>query len=518
MQKYRTEKVMKNSFVSILTQLFILLLGFINRSVFVKYMDIEYLGYSNLFTNIFNLLNVTELGIGGIITFHLYKAFAEDNTVEISKLMKLYKDIYRAIAFIVITLGIIIYFFLPYIIKDNSFDWKYIYIIYLIQLAGTVAGYFLSYMRTMFITDQMEYKTLVADLCSKFLTQILQMIIIIIWQNFIVYMVMGILNTVIANIIITVSTYRHYSYIRHNKAVISKEDIKRWNIISDVQNFLVHKVAGAVYFGTDNVVISAICGIKNVALYGNYYLLQSQVNSIILYRLLNPVQATIGNYIYSESNLENQRKTFLMLDTFCYWLASYATAGFLLFYQPFIKFWLGSEYLLSSSFVIAFSLTSFLGISGEILWKYRSTFGSYNKDRNEMILSAVLNIVSSVILAKLIGMVGVQIGTILGFLPILYGRMKLVVGDIMKMSKKYYMWEHFKYLVLELIQCVVMITIVSFVGKGLCNIIMRILMVFFVPTIFNYIYFRKKDSFRTMLVYIKRVLCITTDKFKHYRK
>ena len=73
MGQSRTQKAVKNSVISFIVQLLIVLLGFINRKVFVTYLDIELLGYNNLFGNIFELLNVTELGMGGIIAFHLYK-------------------------------------------------------------------------------------------------------------------------------------------------------------------------------------------------------------------------------------------------------------------------------------------------------------------------------------------------------------------------------------------------------------------------------------------------------------
>ena len=70
-------------------------------------------------------------------------------------------------------------------------------------------------------------------------------------------------------------------------------------MFSDISNFIVHQISYAVYGGTDNIIISAFCGIRNVALYGNYILVQTGVMQICFYKLLNPVQATIGNIVYS---------------------------------------------------------------------------------------------------------------------------------------------------------------------------------------------------------------------------
>ena len=70
------EKTIRNSIFSLLGQTCTLLLQFVNRRVFIHFLDIEYLGYTNLFGNVFSMLSVAELGIGSIICFHLYKEIA----------------------------------------------------------------------------------------------------------------------------------------------------------------------------------------------------------------------------------------------------------------------------------------------------------------------------------------------------------------------------------------------------------------------------------------------------------
>lgn len=512
MVQSRTQKTIKNSIISIAVQILVIILGFVNRKVFVQYLDIELLGYNNLFGNIFQLLNVTELGLGSIITFHLYKALADKDEDEISKLMQLYRSVYRVIGFIVFIFGFGIYFFLPFFIKGENFDWHFIHIIYLIQLCGTVSGYFLSYMRTMFTADQLEYKTVVADFIAKLSTCVLQIVIIVLFKNYILYLMIATITTIIANIIITIATYHHYKFLK-KKIKIKKNDIQRWKIIPDVKNLIIQRIAGYFFGSTDNIIISMFCGIKDVALYGNYCLIQSQINNLFLYKLLNPIQASIGNYIYSEETIEQKKRLFYMLDAMCVWLASYEMAGYLLFYQPFITLWLGSEYLLAEPFVLTFSFYSYMCLSTEILCKYRNTFGEFEKDRNYAILAAIINISTSVILVQFIGMPGIQIGTILAVLPIFWGRIKLVVEGIFKESKKHYIWIHLQYLFVEIIQCVIMYLLAKYIGKGVLNIIFRIFLFFTVPTVINFIYFRNKDSFLDMMNYIKRVIKIAKDKF-----
>lgn len=65
-----TEKMLRNSAFSVGAQVLTLLLSFINRRIFIHFLDIEYLGYQSLFGDVFSLLSVAELGIGNIIAFH----------------------------------------------------------------------------------------------------------------------------------------------------------------------------------------------------------------------------------------------------------------------------------------------------------------------------------------------------------------------------------------------------------------------------------------------------------------
>ena len=128
-----TQKTIKNSIISMICHIVILILSFVNRRIFVIFLDIEYLGYQSLFSNIFSIISVAELGIGHIISFHLYIEIAKDNKEEIGKLMNIYKCLYYIVAVTMLILGVCCCFFLSSFIKETSTDWLYLYIIYFSQ-------------------------------------------------------------------------------------------------------------------------------------------------------------------------------------------------------------------------------------------------------------------------------------------------------------------------------------------------------------------------------------------------
>ena len=67
-----------------------MVLSFISRMVFIRYLAAAYLGVNGLFSDILGMLNLAELGIGSAMIFSMYKPAAEDNREELGRLMNLY--------------------------------------------------------------------------------------------------------------------------------------------------------------------------------------------------------------------------------------------------------------------------------------------------------------------------------------------------------------------------------------------------------------------------------------------
>ena len=178
-----------------------------------------------------------------------------------------------------------------------------IYILYIFTTCRCCNGVFLSYRRTIYIVTQQEYKCVQIDLYVNIIVQVIQLILLALLHNYIIYLCLQISITIIANIVIAIKSNKEFPYLK-KKYIVIKQDIEKRNMFSDISNFIVHQISYAVYGGTDNIIISAFCGIRNVALYGNYILVQTGVMQICFYKLLNPVQATIGNIVYSNRKKE----------------------------------------------------------------------------------------------------------------------------------------------------------------------------------------------------------------------
>ena len=97
MARSRTENSIKNSSVALITQGINVVLNFITRTVFIKFLGASYLGINGLFTNILSVLSFAELGFGTAIVFMLYEPLAKNDQRGISAIMNFYKKVYNSI-------------------------------------------------------------------------------------------------------------------------------------------------------------------------------------------------------------------------------------------------------------------------------------------------------------------------------------------------------------------------------------------------------------------------------------
>ena len=515
--KSNTAKTLKNSIFAVVAQIISFLLVFINRKVFIIFLDIEYLGYQSLFGNVFTLLSIAELGIGSAISFHLYKEIVHNNTDEIGKLMYVYKMIYRIVAIIVLTIGCGCYFLLPFIIKETSLSPGYIAIIYFLQLGSIFFGYFLSYKKILYTASQQEYKISTVNLIVSVSIQILQLGFLVIFKNYLLYLIINLSTGIIENLILSYMIDKQYPFLR-NKHKITKEYLKERDFFQNSKNVVVHRLAYAVYDGTDNIVISSFLGIGYVALYGNYLTVKTGVTKLLIRQLLSPLQATIGNIVYSDRSKEDLWTQFKMFDMFSFFFATFISLGFFVFYQPFIQLWLGEKYLLPFSFVVLFCVTIYFGVVWEMVYRYRSVFGDFKQDMWFMVASAILNIAISIVGAIYLGITGVQLGTLVAFFPIAYGRIRFIVKNYFGKSMVHYFLKHFLLFLLAAAEGVACYFITRNMPVNIPYFLLRGVVWLFLPLTVGVIVFYRNEDFKEMLKYFRNIFIILFGKLKRKKK
>ena len=129
-QKSRTEYSVMNTTVAFAAQATAILMGFFTRVVFTRTLSEGYVGINGLFTDILNILSLSELGVGTAITYALYGPIARNDIKKQQILMRMFRTFYRITAGVVLIAGLCLIPFLDILMKDRP-DVDHLIMIYL---------------------------------------------------------------------------------------------------------------------------------------------------------------------------------------------------------------------------------------------------------------------------------------------------------------------------------------------------------------------------------------------------
>ncbi len=418
----RLRRAIRNSFSSVGAYLLLAVLGFVVRKLFLQYFDLSYLGYEGLFGSTFTILSVMEMGAGSMFTYLLYSAIERDDREEISQIMSMFRQLYQVIGMLVIGVGLILYLFLPHIVTEPVENWTYVRIIFLVQMLVSVSTYFLAYRRVLLLADQCEYLVVRIETLFRILGVVIKIAVIVWLQNYLMYVMVTFCTNILANLAIYSSCRRRYPYLKRVRVGIA--DYKEKKIDKEMRSLLVHKLSATVYSSADNIIISALCGIRAVGLFSNYALINTNVMNLVV-KTLQPLEASVGNKV-NASTVEDNMVFYKGYDLFCRMLALFTFVGFSVMLQPVVVWFYGEEYLLPYAMTLAMAANNYIAVRQYAVTAYRNALGHYDIDRNSRIASAVCNIVISVVAGILTGISGILFATAVGHCFIWYGRVKTV--------------------------------------------------------------------------------------------
>lgn len=402
----RMSHSLNNFIFGILNQVILLILGFVSRSVFIYTLGVEYLGINSLFADVLSLLSMADLGFGTAMVYSFYKPLAEDDTKKIAALVQFYKKIYSVIAIVVSVIGIALMPLLKVIINTEQ-DIKYLHVYYLFALMNVVISYLFVYRTSIITASQQDYIVTKINISIQVVTTIVQIVILLVFSNYILYVVSNVISTFLKNYISSRRAKKLFPYIEA-KNELTKEE-KR-SIFDNIKSVFLYKISSVLLTATDNIIISAVVGVTVVGLYSNYLLLQTKITSFIVI-FFTSVTASIGNMIVTE-NHEKRYGIFKALQSVSFILCGIIVVTYGSLANDVIKIWLGKDFLFDNSVVFMISLNMYLSFVLQPLWSYRDATGLYRKTKYLMLAAAAINLVLSYFWGVYVGVAGVLLASV----------------------------------------------------------------------------------------------------------
>ena len=406
-QKSRTEYSVMNTTIAFIAQVTAILMGFFTRVVFTRTLSEGYVGINGLFTDILNILSLSELGVGTAITYALYGPIARKDIKKQQILMIMFRTFYRITAGVVLIAGLCLIPFLDILMKDRP-DVDHLIIIYLLYLLNSFVSYLLIYKKILVDAHQMNYITVMYHNGFLVLQDICQIIVLLLTRNFILFLIVAVVCTMSGNICMSRKADRLFPYLKEPcKERLLQEE--RRDIFKNVKAMLMHKIGNVVVNNTDNLLISSFVGVVTAGIYSNYYLIIGSVRQVLDQAMLG-VAASVGNLGVTEEK-EKVGQIFDRLFFIGYWLFGFAGICLLELLNPFVELAFGERYLFRKEIVLILCINFCINGMRRAVLIFKESMGLFWYDRYKAVVEAVLNLVISVLLVAKFGVAGIFAGT-----------------------------------------------------------------------------------------------------------
>ena len=407
-KKSRTEYSAMNTTVAMAARVIAILAGYLTRVVFTHALSEDYVGINGLFTDVLNVLALSELGVGTAITYALYRPISEGNIEKQKSLMRMYRKFYRIVALIVLVAGLLVIPFMDVLIKDQP-QVEYLLFIYLMYLFNSVVSYLLIYKRTLIDAHQMSYIGVLYQTVFLILQNVVQIAVLLLTGNFILFLSILILCTIGGNFAISRKADKLYPYLK-DKSVQPLEKAERRDIFQNIRAMLMHKIGNVLVNNTDNLLLSALVGTLSVGRYSNYFLIIGSVRQV-LNQMFQGITASVGNLGVEESR-ERIKRIFEAAFFMGQWMFGLAAICLFEAIDPFVQLSFGAQYVFTRDVTLVLCLNFYLTGMRQATLVFRDSMGIFKYDRYKAIPEAVINLVVSMILGRMFGTVGIFLGTL----------------------------------------------------------------------------------------------------------
>lgn len=408
----RIQKAGKNIIFGYISNLAILLVNFIQRTVFIYVLGRTLSGVNGVYTDVLSVLSLTELGIGTALNYSLYKPVAERNIEKIKSYMRFYKKAYLTIAGVIAVLGIAISPFLKYILKNpGNLTVGELTLYYYLFLFNTVISYFVTYKYSLVNAEQKNYIQTNITTLTKMATAAVQITVLLLFRNFLFYLLAQSIVELLQKIFVTAYLNRLYPYLRDKD--VEKLTAQETQVVATKTKALIcHKVGDVARLQTDKIIISSFVSVDTAAVVDNYVYIITYVGNFVNI-IFDSVISGFGNVVATESK-ERQYLLFKVYRFFACWLFGFGAVGFYHLLTPFIgEVWLrDAGWTLPQVTVTLLVMDFYLKGGRTVLLNFKIASGLFEQDRFLPLIQGAVNLVVSIALVIKIGVTGVYVGTL----------------------------------------------------------------------------------------------------------
>lgn len=488
----RFKNAMKNSFMIMFTQVILIFVSLTTRKVFIATLGISYLGFDGLFANIIGVLTIADLGLVQAMYFSLYKPIHDEDYDKVNHLINFYKKIFYVIGTGLIIVSFFIVPFLDYFITSDVLT-NELRIIFILFSLSSFSSYFFVTKRALFFVSQRNYVTAFIDFVAKLIMKILQIICLLNYRSYILYIIIDFTSAFISNLIITRKANKTFNFLTNETGKLDETEKK--NIVKDVKNVFFSKLCGVAVGCTDSLIISKFLGVASLGIVSNYTIILSTMAGLFS-NVYNSVIASFA-HLYNDNSVEHTYANFILTSELMNIIAIILVVGASSVIGDFIPLFFGVTITVSNPVLIILILNTYLVLSTFPITSQVAVVGKFKQNIPVSLAWAISNLVISVALAPIYGLFGVYFGTFASYIIWFVATSFILRDDILNHRLMNYLFLSLKYFAFCIISVLLFTSpLLSFSTNLFVNMVLKGMIAMVYIGLYLAILIYKRNDFR----------------------
>lgn len=371
-------------------------------------------GLVSSITQFLTMISFLEMGVGAVVQSSFYKPIYNKDTILQSKIYRAAQHFFRTIAVILFVYSILLAVFFPLIAKART-NYFSVMILVIAMSIGSFFQYFFGITNALFLSsNQKGYIQYNLQVITLILNVVISYFLMI--NNFSIQIVM--LST---SIFYLIRPLFLYIYVKINYS-LDKHIVIDNDVLPNKWSGIAQHVAAIVQDSTDVIILTIFSTLESVSIYNIYSLVVMGLKKFFV-SLFNGVQATMGE-LYAGDNKKKLNEVFFKTE----WLTNFLS----------IIIW-GITYSMLTPFILLYTkgindadynqpIFGYFFVISMIFYCIRLPYhtliksaGKYKETQWWYILSAIINLVLSIMFVYLNGIIGVVIGTLISMVFQFFG-------------------------------------------------------------------------------------------------
>lgn len=404
----RTQKFALNSITTAISQIVVMIVGFITPSLMIQTYGSEINGLVSSINQLIGYITLVEAGLSGAAVYSLYKPLAEHDEKGINAIVSAARKFYLQAGYIFSTAALILSVVYAYLKSSSSISFSTIFFLTLIlSVNGCVDFFVLSRYRVILTADQKTYIISTVGIIQTIVRTLIIVACALSKVNVVGLYALTLLPIAIKIIALSRYCRKKYTFLNFKEEPNIAALGRRYDVIYQ-------QILGMVQTGAPAVIATIVLDFFSVSIYAVYNMVMSGLNGILSI-FISGLPAGFGEII-AKKEYSTLKKTTAQFEVAYYFILTIVYGITFAMMIPFITIY--TKNFQDTSYILP--VFSFFIVLNGLLYNIKTpqsmliiSAGMYKETRWRVTIQGAIIVFGGFILAPFWGLAGIMIASCL---------------------------------------------------------------------------------------------------------